>query len=322
MNLIKKLGDLVVSALPQRITRPSKFEMHWQVYHTDRLSNAGPGSHQYDLSGMPNIITGKSLNIGAWVGMWPEIRADGTVINGGIPALADIEETKKHFVENARFWCPDENYDGWLVLDHENWWPQWERTPQVYRDAIIRELRSSGNEAYYAASWLRGATWHLLDVIAIVRKLRPKAKIAYYGLMIREYWDRYGTAAGRENQVLNDQVLAIHRASDAVLCNLYQFYPNAAGNREYVRTNILEAKRLARLAGGKPVLAHTWYRYHDSSASRFQFCSQHDLEVQIQYARELGINGVFIWGDERSRSDAEMQVYISCILGPVVKGVR
>lgn len=336
MTLIKKAADALRAILPQRLTPRSPFEVHWQVYHSDRPSNAGIGSHHYDLSGMPNIIVGKSRNIGAWVGVWPEIKEDGTVINGGIPALADFNLTRQDFVAKANAWCPDANFDGWLIIDHENWWPQWDRVPQVYRDAMSRWLDNippngawdpETKERVMRSRWEKYATKYLLDVIALVRELRPKAKIAYYGLMIREYYKRYGTPAGEAYQALNERVLAIHEASDAVVANIYQFYPSntqdfEVANREYVRTNILEAKRIARLAGNKPVYLHVWYRYHPGGNAPYNFCLLQDLELQLKYPKELGVKGVFLWGDENTQSNALMRVYINDVMGPVVRAVR
>jgi hypothetical protein len=96
-------------------------------------------------------------------------------------------------------------------------------------------------------------------------------------------------------------------------------------NRQYVYENITEAQRLATLAGGKPVMAYAWPRYHNSAdpSERYTLVRKPELFLQLIYPMMLGAQHVAIWGAESAALQnsyyGAMQDYVDSELGPMVE---
>lgn len=346
---------------------PSTFEIQWQVGVTGGLDD-------FNISAMPEVSKNNRLITG-FVGLFPTINNLGVATNGGIPQLGDWEVSKADWISKQQYWCPDVNFDGWLIVDFEAWLPAWEflvdespGVPNRYKTASInyatsyfqsffRDRSFSDQEitAFAKGTFEReGAKW-LNNVIALLRELRPKAKIAYYALMQRSYFAPYINDEGKVYRQGNDKLVKVLKNCDAIMPTLYQFYPSwgpcadLPANRVYTsqgqfspgppgalpgetwkQSNILfiygqinEAKRLAKLAGGIKVIPYTWARYHDAGPVLWalELNRTCDYEMQTLYAKQLGCDGIFMWGYE----DPEMQLihgnfqdYIDIVIAPTV----
>ncbi len=305
-----------------------KKEFHWNVYRS------GPALKP------PPIFADDVKLITDWMLAFPELKPDLSTVNGGIPQLAKVSETKAVLVSYQQF-LGAQDFNGWIVLDFEKHFPQWERIEQRYKDASIAYARlmhpkmlQKNVEALAKSQWESASLKYWLEVIKIVRELRPKAKVAYFDLMQRSYWLSYlDPVAGAELRRVNNKVNALHRASDGVLVDIYQFYPSGTvplapgemryeDNQRYVEGNIKEGLRLGKLAK-KPVYAYAWHRYHDSAAPAFafKFVRSQDMALQLTYPLTLGANGSFLWGNELQQYDnalGNMQPFIDTTLSETI----
>lgn len=97
------------------------------------------------------------------------------------------------------------------------------------------------------------------------RRLRPKAKIGFYGLPLTNYYHRDAAWHAR-----TAAMQAIFDASNAVMPTIYDPYksgapgqPSLASDQAFVREMVTIALQVAK---GKPVLPFVWHRYHDTNA--------------------------------------------------------
>ena len=105
-----------------------------------------------------------------------------------------------------------------------------------------------------------------LQVVTWFRAAAPGLPIGYYGNPpIRDYWRAVkgaGTPEYRAWQGDNTRLIPLATKVDALYPSLYTFYADPSGWVSYATENLREARRLA---GGKPVYAFIWPRYHESN---------------------------------------------------------
>ncbi|MBC6994163.1 hypothetical protein QWY85_18615 [Neolewinella lacunae] len=147
-----------------------------------------------------------------------------------------------HIVEQL----PNKKSRAMVVLDWEG-----ERMQQIFEGAMGQTTD------YWQAKEQMMRAYHL------VKKLRPKTTVGFYGFPARDYWNRNDDWRAR-----NLALAPFLREVDAIFPSLYDFYPTTDKNREmelgYVKDNVTEALRLGSQLK-KPVFPFVWHRYHDSN---------------------------------------------------------
>ena len=303
-----------------------QFAIHWQV--------GGWPVVNFDTSAAPQIVRGKNaaMNTADWQAAFPWIDAMGVPRNGGIPQLADFGLHVSRVAAGVVTTIPDPNFDGYLMLDYEEWWPQWERTGEPYRRLsrdYVRSrypnLDSASVEAMAIAEWEEAATELFLESLQTAKAVRPKAKVGFYALPWRSYTEYSGPNASYYRAV-NDKAALLFEASDVIYPSIYMFYKSGgevtrAQNEEYIRSNVREAERLAALNGHKEVLPYVMMRYHPSNYHlNNQFLTAEDLWLQIGFVRELGTRAEILWGWAPTNQDRdELMTYFSSTVVPVVR---
>lgn len=240
--------------------------------------------------------------------------------NGGIPQLADMN-AHLELVSNS---ISDTIYNitetGLGILDYEDWGLWWEFTNSTLygeksREYILKsypdastwtpaQIESKARESYESSA----ATFFNLT-LRKVKELRPNYKWGYYSYPIRSYWavNDLGKGIGKVNysdyyRRMNDRAAWLWQESDAIYPSIYQFYRSTNAQEEqnnevYVRTNVAESLRLAKLHGNKPVYAYTMLVYHDSNkVDGGKPLNDADLNSEIFAPQKEGIQGVIIWG--------------------------
>jgi hypothetical protein len=217
-------------------------------------------------------------------GIVPQINKDGTIVNGGIPQRANqslhlmtLNQTLQKYTDPAD--------DYWMDVDFESFSLVWEREGAAGVNASIEharlahpgispaQLAETARGEYEAASM---AFW--LATIRLIREVRPRLRLGAYNIPTRFYYDGYNSSAGPLLRAENDRVFApIVCALDGLFPTVYQFYNSEQkpavepANREYVFSNIAEARRLADAATTMclpytpnpkrlPVIAYIWHR--------------------------------------------------------------
>jgi hypothetical protein len=161
--------------------------------------------------------------------------------------------------------------------DWEAWEATWGFASGAYRNASIALARSqnpgkseSELEALAAAAYTNSSVEILALTARTSQRLRPKAKVGFYGLPHKQYWPQPQLNATQQGY--NDLMLPLWQACSALYPSIYLPYESGchdAGcqplkrNQEYVDATIGEALRVSKLVGGSPlpVLPYAWYRY-------------------------------------------------------------
>lgn len=208
---------------------------------------------------------------------------------------------------------------------------------------LMQRLSRPEQRDYFKRTWEEAARTFFLATINECKRLRPRAKWSFYGYPSRMY-DRRETPAGvfgygdltHEASRVNDTLGWLWEAMDAVTPNVYQPRYTVADrrpregapentpeqNREFIRTNVAEALRLAR---GKPVYVHIWACYDQAAGPGLHrtFVNDINMRQQLEVPAEAGANGVLIWhhldGEERFR---ELQSYVRTTLAPIILDIE
>ncbi len=213
---------------------------------------------------------------------------------GSVHTEEITDEVRAHITHMAQTRMVDGNE---YILDIEHW-----RTDVN----ISNEERAANVEKY-------------VEVIRIIESVHPNVKLGYYAMIpSRNYWDVYENCAyndSRREECLaneqawrdaNTQLLPLAMAVDTIYPSLYTFYDNPEGWAHYALANIEEAERLATLAGGKPVIAYLWPRYHDSTDMAYQLIDEAYWRLQLEVVKSTNADGLIIWDNAPHRSTGEM----------------
>ncbi|MFT6216278.1 MAG: hypothetical protein ACJAS3_002687 [Roseivirga sp.] len=197
---------------------------------------------------------------------------------------------------------------------------EWAVDKNILTDFVIKKLPDEDSKLVVVLNWegevydeiQRGpsspnytqASALFIKAYKIVKELRPKSKVGYYGFPIRDYWNRNDGWRAR-NRVLDDFL----KKFDVLFPSIYDFYDSSAqegaGDLAYVKENIEEAIRVGQRIG-KPVVAFVWHRYHPSNKNKskelipLEEFSGHVAEAARAQVQGKSIDGVVWWGSEYS----------------------
>lgn len=290
----------------------------------------------------------KSVNCSSWSqGVWPEIRADGTKINGGVPQAGNLTLHLDTIKNTVSGWIPDPAWEGNAVLDFESWTTVWELNTgdgdwhsQRYQNESIRI--ANGNSSLAKQQFEKSATMWFVETLQLCRKLRPKAKWGFYGLPLKAtngcpdvtgkpgaptscgYLGNDADAVMYRHAVEVTQ-LPIWRASSALYPSIYlptQFLtlPNSV-TEAFIDSTVVESVKVAAMAAVTdklndpiPVFPYAWDHYHEG----IHLLTDDSLKANMQVSKNAGAQGVVWWG---SSHDADNETYWSWFKtteGPIV----
>ncbi|MBN8551189.1 MAG: hypothetical protein J0M12_17890 [Deltaproteobacteria bacterium] len=332
----------------------------------------------FDLSAMPHIQKNLILINMGWFGAFPDfmpanqeqinrvnwlqipysVKGGILYVNSGTPLYGSLEANTEAIARHIVATVPDPAYNGYVVFDFESWFPAWELTqPEMRAEALAQfaaqnpGLGEAAIERGTQELWDEKALAFYVQTAALTKQLRPNAKLGFYDLVSRQYWQGYADPVrGDLLRAWNNKALPVHQLCDFVIADIYQFYRSAldssgfplpeppswivppngtlyfAGNKRYVEENVNEALRLAAAAGDKPVMAYAWHRYHNSGGplDAFYLVNPPDLFLQTVYPLMLGAKMITFWGDEIASYQISplggLQPYINNVMGPMVEG--
>ena len=116
----------------------------------------------------------------------------GTWCNGGIPQLANKTAHVDAMEQDMKTAIPDEDFDGYIVHDWEAWEGTWGYASDEYRNASVALARSQNPgsseaalEKIASAAYTKASVELLALTAKTSKRLRPKAKVGFYGLPVR-----------------------------------------------------------------------------------------------------------------------------------------
>jgi hypothetical protein len=270
-------------------------------------------------------------------GVWPEIKADGTIVNGGVPQLANLSLHLGVLNQTLTKYVPT-NSTEWFDLDFESFnllWGQMKVSPEappgsayhnLSRELVARRypsLNLSQVEPIAKAQYESAAMSFFLETISFVRRGWPGLKIGVYSYPSRSYYHGYNTEAGPLLRAQNDQLAPLWCALDGLFPSVYLFFDGSqsnetlAMNRAYVATTVAEGRRLAdavpticaafspRASRPRPpVIPYIWNRYHSSGRPNwtYPFLSDTDMALYWEEGYANGADALGLWGDENPRN--------------------
>ncbi|MBN8555994.1 MAG: hypothetical protein J0L93_11155 [Deltaproteobacteria bacterium] len=210
---------------------------------------------------------------------------------------ADINPTNVNMIN-----YPDPNDDGWLDDAYLRNYIQSNFSPS-FSGIMVIDWEGVGMQRLFSNV---GSPTQIQQIqeyvraIQVIKSVCPNAKVGYYALPSRAYWNRNSTW-----QALNSSLAPIFEASDALFPSVYTFYkegvdPTPAGeNIAYIEDNMREA---LRLANGKPVYPFFWHRFHNANAN-FGMMSVPSSQFRAGLAAALNVSlsgktiaGLVWWG--------------------------
>lgn len=150
----------------------------------------------------------------------------------------------------------------------------------------------------------------MIEIIDLIKSVHPNIRLGYYSMVPgRNYWDVYENCAWSEARHelclaieqrwhdANTELLPLAQKVDFILPSVYTFYNDPEGWAHYAMANIEEAQRLAGLAGGKPIFAYIWPRYHGSAPNGLPYTPIDGAfwRMQLEIVHQTGVNGIVIW---------------------------
>ena len=166
-------------------------------------------------------------------------------------------------------------------------------------------------EAAASREWEAAATNWLVQTIRTCVGIRPQARWGYYGLPKR------GHDGGQANRPpwsdYAEKQLPIFEASRALYPSIYLHVEDTPEENEQMVRNLLNetltlASHVERVTGRRPpVLPYAWEFYGDRGCCAL--LSDADLETSLALPKELGAQGVVIWGSLHMANATVQQEY-------------
>ena len=210
------------------------------------------------------------------------------------------------------------SYNGYIVLDFEQWRPNWDSLNDVYKNesmTYIYDLYPNKTMNYSMAEQLAKKSWEyysldiMLNTIDTCREVAPFSKIGYYGF---PHVSQVGQSP--EYKKNNDMLVDLWKEVDVFLPSLYLTYNSSTNVNHYIYNKIITYKRIKeayRLQQqmntygytDKEIYAYTWYRYHESPHDLFEYS---DFILEYMYPSTFHeVDGLILWGNECDPDDDE-----------------
>lgn len=269
---------------------------------------------------------GEKMTLFYGLGQWPNIKADGTRVNGGIPQLANLTLHFNKVEADINKLIPDTSFSGLGVIDMESWRAIWETNYSSFRkyQGASRNLvkqkfpahakDSKWVQAEAAKEWNAAARKIMGDTLKLAMKLRPQGKWGFYG------YPRPWSGPAVTVRV-NDQMEWIWNTSSGIYPSIY-FNPQKGEPAQHalqIKTNLAEALRVkAKFSkNDAPILPYTL-----SQKGAYYLFTKDDLELSIGQPANMGSSGVVIWGSSgdfhRPNACNVLKDYVKNTLGPYV----
>ncbi len=296
-------NDIDVGKQGAQVGGSSNFKFVMNMSMPTIASTIEPASHGVEEN--VKVMTDWSFN-------WPYYEGDKSVY-GGIPQNINWTSHLDQFRRAVNYYAPDPGWDGYMVIDVEFYWPDWDSLSitSIYREKSIDKVKVDHPdwtdvqlETQAKVEFEAAANDILLKTLQYGKSLRPNAKWGYYNYPRTVYWFTGGpdsTDYLQSQTNINNQLGWLWEAVDVLYPSLYQHYPDEASelvkrrNDTYIRLNIQESVRIASMYGNKEIMPFTWHLYHPSGTSPKTFISLDLMRRTYHLIRDGGADGTIMW---------------------------
>ncbi|KAJ8319969.1 hypothetical protein KUTeg_001556 [Tegillarca granosa] len=228
--------------------------------------------------------TGQTLNGNDMVifyepklGLYPQILANGTFVNGGLPQLADFSrhfDKSKHDIENI---IKNTTFSGLVVIDWESWRPIFKRNlynkeQKRYVELSIKYVKQSHPQWNHQKvqevaeyKFEMAARFLMEGTISLGKQIRPVGNWGFYGFPAC-YNHRPGEShCTNDTMEYNDRLSWLFAGSTSLYPSIYLDNDVSDDNKLQVGGILRESLRVRDIYSSyTPIYAYTRYRYRES----------------------------------------------------------
>lgn len=199
-------------------------------------------------------------------GLWPKIEVDEygklQYQNGGLPQNGSLELHLRQLEFDIDRLIPNKTFDGLAVIDFECWRPTFRQNfgdLKIYKDLTLLQVNKKHPtwtrdqvEAQAKIIFENSAVNFINRTILRARKLRPKAKIGFYGFP--HCFNRYRILSQLErcpDQVENENNKLLFMYSNTIYPSLY-ITKNQTDEKvltKFIQGKMFETNRISKLVG-------------------------------------------------------------------------
>jgi hyaluronoglucosaminidase len=283
-------------------------------------------------------------------GLWPKIDIDEygklQYQNGGLPQNGSLDLHLRQLEIDIDRLIPNKSFDGLAVLDFECWRPIFRQNfgdLKIYKDLTLLQINKKHPswsreqiEAQAKIVFENSAVNFMNRTILRARKLRPKAKVGYYGFP--HCFNRYRIFSQLErcpNQVEMENNKLLFLYSNAIYSSIY-ITKNQTDEKvlaKFVQGKMYETNRMSKLIGGNgseklPFIRYQYtdtiefmkrveysqlpvggWRVSERSNNLFIF-TQADMLNILKAIKAEGGDGVIIWGSSSQfKNEAQCRTF-------------
>ncbi|MFM9958143.1 MAG: hypothetical protein ACKVZJ_08695 [Phycisphaerales bacterium] len=300
-------------------TTATKYEQLWGAF--------GPTEPQVQTELVPDMKEGRVVVLYAGqAGLYPKVW-NGIIVNGGVPVSVDMNVHLTKLAADITRQVPA-NFDGYAVIDYEDWDALWVDTPELYREMTREVVRAQYSgltpeqvEAFAKRDHEAAAKSFMLATLNAAKAQRPNAKWGYYGYPRTHHVEHLA-----EMQWLWDASTALYPVAYTVYpMNETRPTPWDHAPPEYfpglMQTLVGTSRQLAGTS--KPVAAFVWCRYHNNNPSfQYQMMNETDLRRMLREPRLKGADAAIFWDYFGNTTQAnEYNSYFTSLLARVADEV-
>ncbi|XP_020822001.1 hyaluronidase PH-20 [Phascolarctos cinereus] len=276
------------------------------------------------------------------LGYYPYIdEKTGNALNEGIPQLASLKKHLDKAKEDIVYYIPAEDTFGLVIIDWENWRPDWVRNwkpkniYQILSVELIRQLNIILNvtEASQAAKkdFEKAARTFMQETLRLGKSLRPNRLWGYY--LFPDCYNynyespNYNGSCFDVEKKRNDDLYWLWKESTALFPSIYisKKLKYSCKTRFFVRNRIKEAIRISQVMRFKKPLPIFVYARPVFTDATSQYLSEDDLVNTIGESVALGVSGIIMWGSlnltQSKKTCTVLEDYVTTTLNPYIVNV-
>uniref|UniRef100_A0A914YAH8 Hyaluronidase n=1 Tax=Panagrolaimus superbus TaxID=310955 RepID=A0A914YAH8_9BILA len=260
------------------------------------------------------------------------------IVNGGLPQKSNITLHLEKAEMDINKYVPNPDFDGPLIIDYEDWKPildlNWGPRSHYLYESIkwVRQRFPQISERLAnriaTDEFDRAARKFMVKTIQLVKRLRPKALIGFYGYPLCNY--DAGKASTKEMECnarhkdANERLFWIYRESTTLFPSIYYYSKDSMKDDNlrlrYTFARINEAIKLREMLGNQiPIIPFTTMEYSIAKVlDKKNFYSKKDICLSTSYAANFDIQGLIIWSTSAhmKKRCSLIQIFLDIIYGP------
>lgn len=268
-------------------------------------------------------------------GLYPQILPNGTLVNGGLPQLADFSRHYHKSERDIEKAIKNRTFDGLGVIDWESWRPIFNRNlynkiQKRYVDLSIKYVEQ--NHPHWNQSQVHevaqyefemAARFLMEGTIRLGKQLRPQGRWGFYGFPSCYNYRPGESHCANDTIKYNDRLSWLFAVSSSLYPSIYLNDGDVSDENKLRVGGILRESLRVRdtYSPYTPIYAYSRFTYRNSD----QFYNKDDLLGTIGQSFDAGMDGIVMWEWEASfKSKSKclaIQKYLDTFMGPLIREI-